>query len=53
MKFQAPQGRVVTTQLYFPDEPRNARDSLFRPALLITLRADTEAKVGRFDFVVA
>jgi protocatechuate 3,4-dioxygenase beta subunit len=52
VKLQAPKGRVVTTQLYFPDEPRNIGDSLFRPKLLIAVRADAASKIGRFDFVV-
>ena len=53
VKVQPPGGRLLTTQLYFPDEPRNARDSLFQPKLLIALRSDSAAKLGRFDFVVA
>jgi protocatechuate 3,4-dioxygenase beta subunit len=53
VKVQPPGGRVLTTQLYFPDEPRNARDSLFQPMLVIALRSDSSAKLGRFDFVVA
>jgi hypothetical protein len=38
VKVQAPHGKVVTTQLYFPGEPRNARDGLFRSDLLMTVR---------------
>jgi len=53
VKVQPQGGRLLTTQLYFPDEPRNTRDSLFQPKLLIALRSDPMAKLGRFDFVVA
>jgi len=53
VKVQSPRGRLLTTQLYFPDEPRNARDSLFQPKLLIAIGSDAPAKLGRFDFVTA
>ena len=33
VKVQAANGPVLTTQLYFPDDPGNARDPLFRPAI--------------------
>lgn len=47
---QAPNRPPLTTQLYFPDEPGNARDGLFDPALLVT-RDGEETAV--FDFVLA
>lgn len=46
-------GRPLTTQLYFPDEPRNARDRIFDPALLLRLETRGQGLLGRFDFVVA
>ncbi len=46
---QRPGARVLTTQLYFPGEPQNARDGLYRPAL--TLRMEKPGE-GLFDFVV-
>ena len=49
VKVQAPQRRVLTTQIYFPGEPANARDPLFRPALAMRM---AEPGNGRFDFVV-
>ena len=48
VKVQAPNRPVLTTQLYFPDEPHNAQDFLFQPELLVAL-ANAEA---RFDFVL-
>lgn len=52
VKAQAPDGPVLTTQLYFPGEPGNDGDSIFDPSLLIELRrGDTEA--ATFDFVLA
>ena len=49
VKVQAPGRRVLTTQLYFPNDPGNARDFLFKEELVI--RAPTRGE-GRFDFVV-
>lgn len=52
VKVQAPGGRVLTTQLYFPDEPANARDFLFKRELLMrTAKADA-GLAARFDFVL-
>lgn len=46
---------LLTTQLYFPDEPGNRRDGLFRKELLMQV-ADKSAKdktmAARFDFVI-
>lgn len=56
VKVQAPSRPVLTTQLYFPDEPRNARDSIFRPELLVSLQAPgastPDGRLGSFDFVL-
>jgi protocatechuate 3,4-dioxygenase beta subunit len=52
VKLQPPGGRILTTQLYFPDQPRNARDGIFRPELLMALADAPDGKSGRFDFVL-
>lgn len=52
VKVQARNGPVLTTQLYFPDEPGNKRDFLFRPDLLMTLADGENGKAGGFDFVL-
>jgi protocatechuate 3,4-dioxygenase beta subunit len=49
IKVQRPRGRVLTTQLYFPDEPGNRRDGIYDRRLVMTLAG---AEAGRFDFVV-
>jgi protocatechuate 3,4-dioxygenase beta subunit len=49
VKVQPPGGRVLTTQLYFPNEPGNQRDGIFRPDLVMQMK---ERGVGAFDFVV-
>lgn len=48
VKVQAPQKRVLTTQIYFPGDPGNARDPLYRAGLAMRSNADE----GRFDFVI-
>jgi protocatechuate 3,4-dioxygenase beta subunit len=50
VKVQRPGGRVLTTQLYFPDERENERDGLFRPDLVMRM---SERGRGAFDFVIA
>jgi len=52
VKVQAPGGRVLTTQLYFPGEPANRRDRIFDPALVVALDGGDRRR-ARFDFVLA
>ena len=52
VKVQPKGGRVLTTQLYFPDESRNRRDFLFDPELLMAVRARGDRREGRFHFVL-
>ncbi|HZE59313.1 MAG TPA: intradiol ring-cleavage dioxygenase [Burkholderiales bacterium] len=49
VKLQPPGGRLLTTQLYFPNQERNEADDLFRPELAMQM---TTRSVGRFDFVL-
>ncbi|MEX1018654.1 MAG: hypothetical protein WDZ49_03300 [Litorilinea sp.] len=51
VRVQPSGGAILTTQLYFPDEPQNARDGIFRPELIMAVRAG-EPLVGTFDFVL-
>jgi protocatechuate 3,4-dioxygenase beta subunit len=52
VKVQAPGSRLLTTQLYFPSEPANRRDGLFRRELLMHVADAGEGLAGRFDFVL-
>ncbi|MCS6802234.1 MAG: hypothetical protein RMM58_12485 [Chloroflexota bacterium] len=52
VKVQAPNRPVLTTQLYFPNEPGNQRDSIFNPKLVMRLSDTSEGKAGAFDFVL-
>jgi protocatechuate 3,4-dioxygenase beta subunit len=49
VKVQAPGKRLLTTQLYFPNDPGNVRDGLYRRDLEIR---DFQKGEGKFDFVV-
>jgi protocatechuate 3,4-dioxygenase beta subunit len=52
VKVQAPHRPVLTTQLYFPDEPRNRTDSLFNAELLMAVQDAGDGKRASFDFVL-
>jgi protocatechuate 3,4-dioxygenase beta subunit len=52
VKAQPPGGELLTTQLYFPAEPRNRSDGLFDPALLVQFTKVTDRTGARFDFVL-
>ncbi len=52
VKVQAPGSRLLTTQLYFPNEPANSRDGLFQRELLMQVADSGDAFAGRFDFVL-
>jgi protocatechuate 3,4-dioxygenase beta subunit len=52
VRVQAPNGPVLTTQLYFPDEPGNRSDFIFRPELVMAVRDETGVKTGVFNFVL-
>jgi protocatechuate 3,4-dioxygenase beta subunit len=52
VKVQPAGGRLLTTQLYFPDEPLNRSDGLFRRELTMRLAHNGDLTLGRFDFVL-
>jgi len=52
VKVQAPERPVLTTQLYFPNEPANARDGLFRRELVMRVADAGDGLAARFDFVL-
>ena len=49
---QAPGRRVLTTQLYFPDEPLNQRDGIFDRDLVMKVRDGDGGKTARFVFIL-
>ncbi len=52
VRVQAPNHPVLTTQLYFPNDPGNRRDGLFRRELLMRVAEAGDGISGRFDFVL-
>ena len=52
VRVQAPNRLALTTQLYFPGEPENKRDSIFNPKLVMALRGSAGVKAAYFDFVL-
>ncbi|MGQ0658929.1 MAG: dioxygenase family protein [Chromatiales bacterium] len=52
VKVQTPNNPVLTTQLYFPGEPRNQRDFLFNPRLVMALGDNGGDRAARYDFVL-
>ncbi|MGH2530946.1 MAG: dioxygenase [Thermomicrobiales bacterium] len=54
VKAQAANQPVLTTQLYFPNEPANDADGIFDPDLLVEFDDDdVESRVAFFTFVLA
>lgn len=52
VKVQAANQPVLTTQLYFPDEPPNLNDGIFHESLLLAMTNAGGSRTGRFDFVL-
>lgn len=53
VKVTGPDGTVHTTQLYFPDVPRNDDDRFFSDTMLVTVEEQTdEGMTATFDFVL-
>ncbi|HRK22456.1 MAG TPA: hypothetical protein PLX06_11630 [Fimbriimonadaceae bacterium] len=53
VRVQPPNGRILTTQLYFPGEARNDRDGIYDKRLLMKMKEAEGARQGQFRFVVA
>lgn len=53
VKVQAPDQKILTTQLFFPNEPGNAKDRIFDKALVMNVKDQTDSsKAATFQFVV-
>lgn len=53
VKLQGRETRLLTTQLYFPDEPTNVEDDIFDPSLLIVTDEQEDGSLhGQFNFVL-
>ncbi len=52
VKVQAPNQPVLTTQLYFPGEPSNARDGIYDASLEMDVKDASDGKAATFTFVL-
>jgi protocatechuate 3,4-dioxygenase beta subunit len=52
LKVQAPNARVLTTQLYFDGEPRNRTDRIFDSRLVLSPVQSDNGQAATFNFVV-
>ena len=52
VKVQAPGQPIVTTQLYFPDDPGNRRDSSYSRELAMTMSERSGRKTAWFDIIL-
>ena len=52
VKVQRPGGRVLTTQLYFPGEARNASDGIYRKELEVAISDAADGRNAIFTFVL-
>ncbi|MFJ9842820.1 carbohydrate-binding protein [Kitasatospora sp. NPDC101155] len=52
VKVQAPGRPILTTQLYFPGEPRNGTDTIYDARLLMTVRQNGQVREAGYDFVL-
>ncbi len=52
VKAQAPNQPVLTSQLYFPGEPENLRDGIYRWELEMAVQDGADGKVAAFNFVL-
>jgi len=53
VKVQGPNMPILTTQLYFPNEPQNARDGIYSPELLMEVQNAADGQAATFNFVLA
>jgi protocatechuate 3,4-dioxygenase beta subunit len=52
VKVQAPNGPVLTTQLFFPGVTDNQSDQIFDPGLLINIQDNSDKMQATFNFIV-
>ncbi len=52
VKVQAPNGKLITTQLFFPGVTQNDSDGIFNQALLMNIQKSGNRLQGQFNFVV-
>ncbi len=52
VKVQAPNGPILTTQLFFPGVAHNSSDSIYNPALLMNVQNTSSGETASYNFVL-
>jgi protocatechuate 3,4-dioxygenase beta subunit len=52
VKVQAPNGKLITSQLFFPGVAQNDSDGIYNQSLLLTIDESSDGLQGQFNFVV-
>ena len=52
VKVQAPNAKLITTQLFFPGVEQNDSDGIFDQSLLLGMQTTSDGESGQFNFVV-
>ena len=52
VKVQAPNGQLITTQLFFPGVAQNDSDGIYNPALLLAIQPGSNPEQAQYNFVV-
>jgi len=52
VKVQAPNAKLITTQLFFPGVTQNDSDGIFDQSLLMSIQKNSDGELGQFNFVV-
>jgi protocatechuate 3,4-dioxygenase beta subunit len=52
VKVQAPNGKLITSQLFFPGVTQNDSDGIFDQSLLLAIQETGDGLQGQFNFVV-
>lgn len=52
VKASAGSGALLTTQLYFPDDPYNERDPFIDRSLIMHLEREDDVEIAQYDFVL-
>jgi protocatechuate 3,4-dioxygenase beta subunit len=51
-KVQAPNGKIITSQLFFPGVAQNDSDGIFNASLLLPIQETSDGMTAQFNFVV-
>jgi len=51
-KVQAPNGKILTSQLFFPGVAQNDSDGIYNASLLLSIQKNSDSWQGQYNFVV-